>query len=130
MYDLIKFALKPWGGYKVIFTPFCKTEIGNVGVGIDVSHSLKSGLIVSLWEESLNYSTNFYKDGIQEAARWQFCNRTHVPLASAPFTRCYAFIPCPWPKEIDSVFFYISFANFKKSVTGSEPGDNKKINGV
>ena len=50
LYDLNRFALNPWGGSKVILTPFCKTEIGNVDVGIDVSHNLNSG-----WVLSLNY---------------------------------------------------------------------------
>lgn len=130
LYDLIKLALSPWGGYNVILTPFCNTEIGKLGVGIEVNHNLKSGFIVSRWDESLNYSTSFSNEGIQEAARWQFCNKTQAPFASAPLTRCYAFIPWPWPKDIDYVFFSIYFANFKKSVTGSEPGDSKKIKGV
>ena len=42
LYDRIKLDLIPYGGYTVIFTPFCKTAIGKYGVGADVSHSLKS----------------------------------------------------------------------------------------
>ncbi len=76
LYDLIKLALNPWGGSSVIFTPFCNTDIGNVGVGIDVSHSLKSG-----WVASLNYYTSFYSDGIQDAAKWQFWSRIQLPFA-------------------------------------------------
>ncbi len=53
-YDLNKLALKPWGGYIVILTLFCKTEIGNEPVGIDVNHNLKS-----LWVFSPNYYTIF-----------------------------------------------------------------------
>jgi len=64
VYDLSKFALKPWGGYKVIFTPFCKTEIGNDPVGIDVSHSLNYLCVLSP-----KSSTNFYNSLIQEAAK-------------------------------------------------------------
>lgn len=90
LYDLKRFALKPWGGYKVILTPFCKTEIGKVGVGMEVSHSRKSELVASP-----NSSTNFSKEGIHEAAKWQFCNKTQVPFNYAPFTNCSALIP--WP---------------------------------
>lgn len=106
-------------------TPFWRTEIGKELVGIEVNHNLKSGFVASE-----NYSTIFSKSGIQEAARWQFCNSTQYPLLSALLTNYWAFGPCPWPREIDYVFFYISFANLRKSVTGSEPGDKRKIKGV
>jgi len=42
----------------------------------------------------------------------------------------WALGPCPWPKEIDSDLRSIYFANLVKSVTGSEPGDKRKIKGV
>jgi hypothetical protein len=79
---------------------------------------------------SPNYYTSFYNDGIHEAAKWQFWSNTQFPLSSAAFTNCSAFPPCPCPSEIDSVFFYIYLANFKKSVTGSEPGESKNMSGV
>ena len=42
IYDLRRFDRNPWGGYIVIFTPFCNTDIGKAGVGIEVNHNLKS----------------------------------------------------------------------------------------
>lgn len=38
---------RPAGGSLVILTPFCKMETGNLSLGYDVSHSLKSGCVVS-----------------------------------------------------------------------------------
>lgn len=96
LYERNKFARRPWGGYKVIFTPFCRTEIGKEGVGIDVNHNLKSGLVASP-----NYSTSFSNDGIHDADKWQFWSKIHVPFASAALTNCSALPPWPWPREID-----------------------------
>lgn len=125
VYDLSKFARRPWGGSSVIFTPFCSTEIGKEEVGIEVSQSLKSP-----WVFSLNYSTNFYNSGIHEAAKWQFWSSIHDPLSSAYFTSSCALGPWPCPREMDFVFLSRSFANLRKSVTGSEPGESRKISGV
>lgn len=47
LYVRNKFERKPWGGYTVIFTPFCNTDIGNATDGIEVSHSLKSLCMLS-----------------------------------------------------------------------------------
>lgn len=69
---------------------------------------------------------------IQEAAKWQFYNKTQPPFWRAALIIFSAFGPCPWPREIYSYLFNISFssANFKKSATGSEPADNTNIRGV
>ena len=125
VYDLNKFARRPWGGSNVIFTPFCRTEMGKVGVGIEVSHNRKSP-----WVLSLKSSTSFSKSDIQDAAKWQFWRRIQYPFTSASFISYWALGPWPCPREIDLVFLSISFAILTKSVTGSEPGESRKIRGV
>lgn len=46
-YDLVIFALKPFGGSLVIFTPFCRTNTGKWSAGYEVNHKRKSGCVVS-----------------------------------------------------------------------------------
>ena len=127
LYVLSKFDLRPWGGYKVILIPFCNTDTGKPGEGIEVNHNLKSLCILSF-----RSSTNFYSSDIQLTAKWQFCSNTHPPFWELSFTILEAFLPWPWPKEIDSILLPIpdSSAKRRKSATGSEPADNTKIRGV
>ena len=42
--DFRRLALTPRGGSKVNLEPFCKMGTGNLGLGMLVSHSLKSRL--------------------------------------------------------------------------------------
>jgi hypothetical protein len=42
LYWRIMFALRPAGGSRVIFMPFCRMLTGNAGLGMLVSHSRKS----------------------------------------------------------------------------------------
>jgi len=122
-----KFYLKPDGGSKVILTEFYRTETGKAGVGIEVSHNLKSLCLVS----SI-YSTIASRAGIQETAKWQFMRSTHPPRFKLSLIITWALGPCPRPNEIFSDFLvmFMSAANLSKSATGSEPVDNTKISGV
>ena len=97
LYVLRRLDLKPWGGYRVILTPFCRTGTGKTGEGMDVNHNLKSLCMLSC-----SYSTSFYSYGIQLTAKWQFCNNTHPPFWELSSTIAVAFLPWPWPREIDS----------------------------
>jgi hypothetical protein len=42
MYVLSKLFLRPFGGSKVILTPFYNTDLGKSFEGIEVNHNLKS----------------------------------------------------------------------------------------
>ena len=67
-YDRFKLARSPAGGSLVIFTPLWRIVDGKAGDGMEVIHSLKSGSVFS----GLIDSQIFSREGIQEAARWQF----------------------------------------------------------
>ncbi len=53
-----------------------------------------------------------------------------MPLLYPDLTNYWALGPCPWPNELDYVFLSFYLANFKKSVTGSDPAESININGV
>lgn len=72
----------------VIFTPFCRTEIGKDTEGIEVSHRRKSLCMLSC-----NSSTSFSNSGIQLTAKWQFCSKTQPPFCELSMTKLYAFLP-------------------------------------
>ena len=61
------------------FELFCSMGTGNLGLGMLVSHSLKS-----LWTFSPSIcSTSLSRDGIHEGERWQFWKKTQRPLSMA-----------------------------------------------
>ena len=95
-YERFRLALTPAGGSLVILTPFCRIVTGKCGDGMLVSHSLKSGSVVS----TLMLSTIFSRFGIQLAARWQFCRSAQVPFLMASSIMTAALGPWPWPMEI------------------------------
>ena len=70
---------------------FSKT-MGNLGVGMLVSHSLKPGLGLS---DAAISSTKASRCGIHERHRWQFCRHTQVPSLQALRTSRSARGPCP-----------------------------------
>ena len=88
------FARIPRGGSTVILTAFCKIETGKVGDGIDVSHNRKDAWVFSAFIPSHKRSRVF----IHDAARWQFCRHTQVPLSTASMMAFSAMGPCPCPR--------------------------------
>ena len=52
-----RLARRPLGGSLVILTPFCSTETGNLGEGIDVSHRRKAPSVLSGTMSSTSFSS-------------------------------------------------------------------------
>ena len=85
---------------------------------------------------------------IHDAARWQFCNTTHVPsfCAVSIIRRAIGPWPCPSDNELSlappnpydfihnnilqALFITWSSENFSNEAIGSAPGDNTKMSGA
>lgn len=72
----------------------------------------------------------FYKFGIQDDARWQFCR-----IAQPPFSIFWAIIlsakgPCPWPKLILSSEIPYCLEKLDMAMNGSDPGESINNIGV
>ena len=52
-----RLARSPLGGSLVILTPFCSTETGNLGEGIEVSHRRKFESVLSGTMSSTSFSS-------------------------------------------------------------------------
>ena len=52
-----RLARRPFGGSLVILTPFCSTDTGNFGEGIEVSHSRKEESVLSGRMSSTSFSS-------------------------------------------------------------------------
>eukprot|EP00955_Chlamydomonas_euryale_P023543 248973-Chlamydomonas_euryale.AAC.1 len=118
----------PLGGSLVILTEPCRMLTGNLGLGYDVIHSRKSGLVSS----GLSSSTILSSDGIQLGARWQFCSTTHNPLLAPSSMSAAALGPCPCPSDTacSRAAMSRSPANCSSAAVGSLPGDSTKMSGV
>ncbi len=92
-----------------------------------MSHNLKSGFVISGSGES--YSQIRSRIGIQVTAKWQFCNTTQSPVFCPYWIIFSATGPCPWPKEIGLIIFFLDCAKELKEANGSDPGLRMKIKG-
>lgn len=112
----------------MILMLLCKTGTGNLLLGIDVNHNLKSGWVYSaIWSSCI-----FYSFGIQLTAKWQFWRHTQSPFLLPFKIRFWAIYPCPWPNDniFKRVSIYFYLAKESKYEIGSAPGLNTKIIGV
>jgi hypothetical protein len=80
----------------VILTLVYKIETGNLGVGMEVIHSLKSG-----WSVSASWSTSCSSLGIQDRHKWQFSKMTQFPWILPLSIMFSAAFWVPAPSEID-----------------------------
>lgn len=78
----------------------------------------------------LNYSHIFYNVGIQVTAKWQFWSTTQSPVFWPSAIIFWASGPCPWPRDIDEIFFFFWIENEFKLANGSEPGLKINISGL
>ena len=96
MYERPMLALRPFGGSCVSLSEFCRMVEGNSGVGIVVSHILKSS---AMPDASRSCSSSRSSVGSHETARWQFCRHTQYPLPCPSAISRSAIGPWPWPSE-------------------------------
>lgn len=101
--------------------------VGNLSDGYEVSHILKSGLVC--YGSGDNSSQIFSRVGIQVTDKWQFCSTTHSPVFCPSWIIFSATGPCPWPKDIDLICFFLLLAKELNEAKGSEPGLKMKISG-
>mmetsp|Transcript_19766 Transcript_19766/g.49735 ORF Transcript_19766/g.49735 Transcript_19766/m.49735 type:complete len:227 (-) Transcript_19766:3861-4541(-) len=127
-YALCSELRRPFGGSMVILIPPWRIEMGKSGDGHAVSHSRNAGFKSSGFHASIFPS----RIGMYEIPRWQFCSRTHFPLAEPSLIPAVALGPCPCPREIMSSFLLMPIfsANVITSPTGSLPDTRMKISGV
>mmetsp|Transcript_26666 Transcript_26666/g.61767 ORF Transcript_26666/g.61767 Transcript_26666/m.61767 type:complete len:219 (-) Transcript_26666:192-848(-) len=122
------FALSPLGGSSVILTAFWRTATGNWGLGMAVSHSLKSG-----WSAAGSKpSTRASMRGIHDTARWQFCSSSHIPLLDACSSFLSAIGPWPCPREMESSRSLKPCSSAKEiqAMVGSAPLERTKMRGT
>ena len=81
--------LKPTLRKKMLFGMACwSSRRHGLGSGLDLSYHKKlhfKNLIFAIWvvKQRLTVSQILSNSGSQDAARWQFCNSTHVPFSTA-----------------------------------------------
>lgn len=118
----------PDGASVVILIEFCNKPIGNVGVAVVESHSLKSLCGVTFDKSSIIFS----KTVNQSVDRCTLASNTQLPF-STPSLNAYAAISYyPYPSAtIDKRSWYLhSFAKLISIAVGSVPYDNIKMRGV
>ena len=70
--------------------------------------------------------------GINEAAKWQFCKKIHLPYSIPSAMAAHALSPYPYPKErmINLELMLNLEAKFSTSTLGSAPVERTNIKGV
>ena len=108
-------------------TPFWRIVTGKTLEGAVVNHILKS-----LLQFSDIVSKIYSNFGINEAAKWQFYKKIHLPYSIPSYIAAQALSPYPYPKDliINFEFMLNLEAKFSTSTLGSAPVERTNIKGV